>query len=92
MLRDQVEILAEVGEQPEVKVEIGREFEVARRAFDRRPAAPIALQPRAKTIVVIAGFELDLVPRAAAGLADRLAVADSRAWALRRRSSPRRPG
>ena len=74
MLGDQVEIFAEIGEQPQVDIGVGREFEVAGRAFDGRPAAPIALQPRTKAIVVIACFELQLVSRPAAGRADRFAV------------------
>src|SRR5690606_28071227 len=54
--------------------EIGRESKIARRAFDRRPASPIALQPGAIAIIVIAGLELDLVPRPPSGRTHRFAV------------------
>ena len=91
MLRDQVEVLAEVGEQPQIERRKVRETQVAAgAAVDARAAAPIALQPRAMAIVGIAGLELDLVPRPAAEAADRVAVQIIELGDPRR-SSPRRP-
>ena len=71
MLRDQIEPLAEVREQPKVEGCEGREVQVvARRRCRRRSAPPIRRDARAEAVVEVAALRLKLVPRSSAGRSD----------------------
>src|SRR6185503_5392263 len=61
--------VAGIGKKAEIERRERREMQVVpSQRVDPRPATPIAAEPRAQSVIEIAGLRLDLMPRSAAAL------------------------